>query len=148
MNREYLYEEGIVLSCGEGVAEIVLIENDECGDCSAKLFCKPSDKDKKTLSVADSFGVHPGDEVRISIPGMSVFKISFLLYGVPLIILITAIFVGLQIFQQNLQKEFLSFLLGLVAMGIYFFFFFKFSASKKNAFEKPKIDFVKKTIRK
>lgn len=143
MNKEILYQEGIVLSCGEKSAEIALLENGACEECTAKLFCKPSDKNQKTFSVSDPFGVRPGDEVRISISGSSVLKVSFLLYGVPLILLIVSIFAGLSFFQQNALKELLSFLIGLAVTGIYFFFFLKFSSFKKNAFEKPKIDFVR-----
>ena len=132
------------MSCNDGEAEVELKENSECEECSAKLFCKPSSKDHKTLSVHDPLGVFPGDEVRISIPGSSVLRVSFLIYGAPLILLVISIFAGLQIFEHNLQKELLSFLSGIAITGIYFFIFSRFSSSKRNDFEKPKIDFVKK----
>lgn len=143
MNNEFLFEEGVVLASGNGFAEISLNESEACEECSAKLFCRPSNGIKKTISVTDPLGVHPGDEVRISVRGSSIFKASFLLYGIPLIILVAAIFAGLKIFNQTYYKELFSFLLGIGSTGLYFLMF-KFLSSRKSSFQYPEIVFVKK----
>ncbi|HET54467.1 MAG TPA: hypothetical protein ENN33_04550, partial [Ignavibacteria bacterium] len=87
MQNESIIEKGIVLSAADGHAEIALIQTGSCEECSAKIFCKPSEKkDTKIIEAEDPYGVQPGDEVQIEIAGTDILKASFMLYGMPLII--------------------------------------------------------------
>ena len=62
MNEE-LKEEGIVVSTSDGYAEIQLVENDNCEDCSAKLFCKPQEDNSKNLTIKNNDSLIIGDKV-------------------------------------------------------------------------------------
>lgn len=145
MHDENIIEKGIVLNAADGHAEIALIETGSCEECSAKIFCKPSEKkDSKILEVNDPFGVHKGDEVEIVINGGDVLKASALLYGVPLILIVLGVMLGATIFKSTFMPELLSFILGLGLIAIYvsgLFLLKKIKVSKPNL---PQITFVKR----
>jgi positive regulator of sigma E activity len=56
MNSEELIEEGIVIKVDKGTAEIAIIEKGECAECSAKVYCSPTEGNKKKLKVSDPYG--------------------------------------------------------------------------------------------
>ncbi len=120
MQYEELIEEGIVISISHGVAEIAIVENDKCGECSAKVYCNPSAENKKILKVKDPFGVKPGDLVRVSLKGSKLFQATLILYGVPLILIMAGILFGSVIFKGITYNEVYSFFIGVVLMGLYY----------------------------
>lgn len=122
--KEELTELGTVIKTGSGFAVIGLTENDACEECSAKIFCSPADNNSKTITAIDPYGVRTGDKVTIAVSGQSVLNASLLLYGIPLVILIVLIALGLEIFVNSSQPELYSFLLGIASTGIYYFVFF------------------------
>lgn len=129
---EQLLEKGIVISSNEGFAEVVMQENDNCHQCGAKIFCHSSnDIDKRTLTVKDTLGVVAGDKVVVSLKGKALLGFSFLLYGVPLILLVTGILVGDFLFSKFISKEFYSFLFSVVMIGCYYLIVFKIDKNKK-----------------
>lgn len=127
---EELFEEGIVVKSVGGIAEIKLKDNGNCEECTAKIFCSPQNNNSRTLKVLDSFESQPGDEVKISINGSEVLKISILLYGVPLVLLLAGIAIGMSLFENTNSPEFYGFLTGLVVVSLYFGIFYV-SASKR-----------------
>jgi positive regulator of sigma E activity len=118
MYVEEIIEEAVVVKVSVGNAELQLNEKKGCEGCSAKLFCKPGDDDKRKIIASDSLGVKPGDMVLISVKGNALVNASFLLYGIPLLLLLTGVFLGMNLFTS--LPEFKSFLAGLTLMGIYF----------------------------
>ncbi len=142
--REEFLEDGIVIESEKGVAEIALVSSDNCEECSAKLFCKPKSDNTKILKVTDPFDTRPGDEVRISVAGSTVLKVTFLIYGIPLILFIAGILLGMDFYKNSSAPEVLSFISGLLLMGIYFLLFYFFS-QRNRAPVLPKITFVKRT---
>lgn len=141
MEREELIEEGIVKEVNGTLAVISLDDSDNCEECSARIVCKPSGKEGRTLTARDPFGVHPGDKVRVSIKGRDILKISFLLYGLPLLLMLAAIYFGMNIFKTNI--EIYSTLLGTVVIAIYVLLFFVFSKLRGSEHNKyPTIVFV------
>lgn len=141
MYKEELYEDGIVKTAQDGIAEIVISDSDHCEECSAKVYCKPGSSNERSLTVKDPFGVHPGDKVRVTIKGSKILSASFLLYGIPLIILVAGIFIGLQIFTIN--KELFSSLLAVGLISIYSLGLFLYTTkSKIKTSSYPEITFV------
>ena len=118
MYTETLTEEGIVKESKNGIATIVISNSDNCEECTAKLYCKPGNSSERSLTVKDTFGVIVGDRVRVSINGGQILRVSFLIYGVPLILLLAGLFLGMQLFQ--IHKELFStfFAVGLVSIYI------------------------------
>jgi len=117
MYNEELTEEGIVKESKNGIATIVISDSDNCGECTAKLYCKAGNSNERSLTVKDPFGVHPGDKVRVSIKGSKMLRVSFLIYGIPLILILAGLFVGMKFFQIN--KELFSTLLAVGLVSIY-----------------------------
>lgn len=130
MNEE-LFEEGIVLKSSRGTAEIALKENDSCEECSAKIFCSPQKNKLRTLLVSDPLGTLPGDEVKISVNGKEILKASLLLYGLPLILVLTGIIIGMSLFENYKYAELYSFISGLSLSGLYFYILFIKTSKKK-----------------
>lgn len=118
MYNEKLIEEGIVKESKDGLATIVISDSENCKECTAKLYCKPGNSNERSLTVKDNLGVITGDRVRISINGSQILRVSFLIYGIPLILMLAGLFVGMEFFQ--IHKELFStiFAVGLVAIYI------------------------------
>jgi sigma-E factor negative regulatory protein RseC len=122
--QEELKEEGIVVNTHDGYAELKLIENDNCEECSAKLFCKPKEDNSKSLTVKNKDGLTIGDKVMITIPGSTLLKASLNLYLYPLILLVLSIIGGTYIFQDSKFTELYSFLISAGVMILYYLLFF------------------------
>lgn len=117
MYNEKLIEEGTVRESKDGIATIVISDSDNCKECTAKLYCKPGSSNERSLTVKDTFGVKPGDKVRVSINGSKILGVSVLIYGIPLVLLLAGLLIGMQLFQSN--KEFFSTLLAVGLISIY-----------------------------
>jgi sigma-E factor negative regulatory protein RseC len=142
--KEEFIEEGIVRKINGKYAEVLITNKDECKECSAKLFCKPSSDFENSIEVVDPFGVAPGDVVRFSVNGGNILKASSQLYLVPLVLFIAGILAGYSIFQHFELKELFSFLTGVSLAGIYYSFHFLFR--KNDISILPVIISVKKII--
>lgn len=141
MYKEELYEEGIVKESKNGLATIINSDSDNCGECSAKIYCKPGNSNKRSLTVKDPFRVHIGDKVKVSIKGSYILRISFLIYGIPLILLLAGIFLGMQLFHTN--KELFSTLFAVGLVSIYSsIIHFKDKRKKQDIRAYPEIVFV------
>lgn len=142
MYKEELYEEGIVKEAKNGIAIISIRDSDKCKECTAKIYCKPGSSEEKSLTVRDPYGVHPGDKVCVVIKGSKIISASLILYGIPLVLILLGIFVGMEVFQTN--KELFSSLLGVVLSLLYALVLFLFSR-KGNVSPYPEIVFVSTT---
>lgn len=140
--KEELIENGIVVKSKNGTAEISVLKNEYCEECTASVFCKTSDGMKNLLIAKDPFGVEPGDFVKIAISGFEVVKASLMLYGIPLFLILIGIIIGLELFKFSLKREFLSFLFGLSLTGIYYLGLY--ISFKKGFSVSPKIISVRK----
>jgi sigma-E factor negative regulatory protein RseC len=129
MYKEELYEEGIVKEAKGGIAIISIQDSDKCRECTAKIYCKPGSSEERSLTVRDPYGVHPGDKVRVVIKGSKILSASLMLYGVPLILLLSGIFIGLEIFYTN--KELYSSLFAIGLVSIYALFMLIFTKKGK-----------------
>ena len=145
MQSEAIIEKGIVLKAENGLAEIALLETGSCEECSAKIFCKPSEnKDSKVLEVSDPYGVQIGDEVQVQISGGAILKASAMLYGVPLLLIILGIILGMEIFAGTSLPELFSFLFGIGLTGLYISGLLLFSKNRFTKQKLPQITFVKR----
>jgi sigma-E factor negative regulatory protein RseC len=139
MYKEELYEEGIVKQAKDGIAIISIHDSDNCQECTAKIYCKPGSSEGRSLTVHDPYGVHPGDKVRVVIKGSKILSASLLLYGVPLMLLLAGIFIGMEIFKSNI--ELFSSLLAVGLVAVYSLFMFLLSKKEKTG-HYPEIIFV------
>lgn len=139
MYTEELYEEGIVKEAHDGIAEIVISDSEHCQECSAKIYCKPGSSNQRCLTVKDPFGAHPGDKVRVVIKGSKILLASFYIYGVPLILLLLGILIGMNLFKTD--KELFSSLSGIGLVSVYAILMSIFS-KKSKAKPYPEIIFL------
>jgi sigma-E factor negative regulatory protein RseC len=131
MYTEELYEEGIVKEAKNGIAIIRIQDSDKCKECTAKIYCKPGSSEERSLTVRDPYGVHPGDKVRVVIKGSKILSASLLLYGVPLILLLAGIFIGVEVFYTS--KELYSSLFAIGLVSIYVLIMLLFKKKEKDA---------------
>lgn len=146
MSAEELIEKGIVLNVHNGQADVEVFEsgNEGCEECGARHVCKSKDGEK-IVTVIDPFGVKPGDKVSFSVQGSTILQASFLLYGVPLIIIIVGIFAGMYLFSGQSHLELKSFVFAFFLMMIYFLFVYFYGKKEKNKLNYPVITSVQKT---
>jgi sigma-E factor negative regulatory protein RseC len=117
MNQEEYLEEGVVIGLEGKRAVVLLTGTDQCEQCGLHDHCKPTGAAGRSLIATDPLGVRPGDRVQVIVQGKNVLLATVLLYGIPLLLLLVGIFVGLALFKTNI--ELYSSLLGLGLMGVY-----------------------------
>ncbi|MFZ1730251.1 MAG: SoxR reducing system RseC family protein [Bacteroidota bacterium] len=125
MRGEDIFEDGIVLSASGGRATVAVAFGDTCEECTAKIFCRAGEAKQNTVEVRDPFGVHAGDHVRIVVHGEDMFKAAFLLYGIPLVLILAGILFGSYFFDPGIMAtELWSFLVGIGLTAVYYLGFF------------------------
>lgn len=129
MFREELTENGLVVDKTGNKLKVVISDSGHCEECSAKIFCSPSENGK-VLEIDYSGDIDKGEGVKIVISGNNLFSISMILYGLPLVILLAGILTGLQVYNSPTNSELYSFLTGLVLTSIYYVAVYFLSASK------------------
>jgi len=117
MNEEVLIEKGIVTNASQDEVEIMLIETNNCETCTTKDFCKG--ERTKVIVLKDKTNLKVGDKVKIEIRGKTIFYTVFMLYGIPLLILVLAFLVFYQIIEHN--KELIVSSISFLSIGIYYF---------------------------
>lgn len=128
--QEEVTEKGIIVNSKDGFIEIELLENDNCEECSAKMYCSPKKDSSKTLRIKNPANYLEGDTVTISILGKNILKAAFNLYLYPLLLLVSSIFIGTKLFTTN--TELFSFLLGILTLAIYYGLFFQLGKKIKD----------------
>ena len=129
---EKIFETGTVISKKSELLEILLSGSEHCKECAANIYCKPLDKDAKTVTVKDTLGCKVGDTVQFAIEGKNLLSASLKIYGFPLLLLVGIVLLFNDILEGNPKKEFYSILIALISMVIYYFIFF-LTSSKESA---------------
>lgn len=142
---EQIIEQGYIKRIDGDIVEISIARGDQCSSCD-NLFCKPhkeGDDNENTLFAVDEMGAEIGDLVKVSIAGSTVFKATFYVWVMPLIMLIGGIYLGTVLFGEIKLYEVYSFGLGIAMILLYFGVISKVkpSSSKKSM---PKIISVTK----
>lgn len=121
MRGEDIFEEGIVVDAGGGRATVAVTMSDACEECSAKVFCAAGEAKQNTVIARDPFGVHEGDHVRIVVHGGDMFRAAFLLYGIPLLLILGGVLTGTYLFDPGfMATELWSFILGIGLASLYY----------------------------
>lgn len=143
MNSEIITEEGIVVSIENGIANIVVVKNEGCADCHAKIICKPASGKENIIQAIDTIGVKPGMRVCFEIKGGALLRASFILYGIPLVLLLIGVFMGMSLFDGYTGKELFAFLFGLGLVILFFILnYFRAKVNRSNK-DLPVITLVK-----
>ncbi len=124
LHGENLEEEGVVLAVEPAAADapasarVRLLAGEHCEGCPASAMCRPETGDRRIMEVADPLGVAVGDRVRVTVPGGAVLRASFLVYGLPLLLLLLGVWLGTRIWAPEVAlRDLWSFLLGAGMAG-------------------------------
>ncbi|MEJ5305058.1 MAG: SoxR reducing system RseC family protein [Ignavibacteria bacterium] len=131
MVEEVLIEEGIVTKVTEKEIEIELIKTGNCDNCGTKDFCKGGEI--KTITLKNEYDLSMGDKVIIEVRGKTILKTVFLLYGIPLLILILSFLISYQILEVN--KELIASSVSFTFIGIYYLLMATYFRKFENQFK-------------
>jgi positive regulator of sigma E activity len=90
-----MQEIGKVIETTHYSARVLLQSCETCKTCSASYLCRPSGNDR-IIEAENSIDAHIGDEVCIEISTKMGFLALFLLFGLPVILGVTSLFIGSQ----------------------------------------------------
>jgi sigma-E factor negative regulatory protein RseC len=117
---ETLLEAGVVLAiipaAGDRPAQatVRLEAGDHCEGCPASVMCRPGDGDRRLMDVLDPIGVTVGDRVQVAVPGGAVLRASFLVYGLPLLLLLAGVGLGALVLpHEQPLRDLWSFFIGV-----------------------------------
>jgi sigma-E factor negative regulatory protein RseC len=119
-------ETGVIIELKAADVALVLCQKSSaCAHCSAEKICHTNEGSQaRKVEVYNPDGAQVGDQVRLSVPTRSFLYSSFLLYIVPLIVLIIGAVIGKEIaplFEIGLDANALSAIMGTGLMGLSFF---------------------------
>ncbi len=137
--HEEIKEKGIVNKINGSTVEVLMNSSEECEECTAKLFCKPTSNEKNILSITSNDKFQIGDFVEVAVKGKTVLLFTFFLYGIPLIMLIAILLIGLYFLRGIANNEFYSFAISMFLITVYYFLFNKFIKENVNFFNTPTI---------
>ncbi len=128
----------------EGITIVSVVKSDECHSCGAQSICKPESGKEKTIAVVNDIGAKPGERVTISIQGGIVIQASFALYGMPLLLLVAGIWLGVTLFSGHQLQDVFGFLSGTGLMALYYLIYYQAQKSRKgNKVQLPVITAIK-----
>ncbi|QEK13344.1 SoxR reducing system RseC family protein [Crassaminicella thermophila] len=135
---------GRIISTNGNVAKIEILRTSACGEkCSScKVGCS---KTGMYIDVENTVGATPSQFVKVKVETKIVMKVAFLVYIVPLFMLIVGIVSGSYIHQLlgvTFSAELFSFLLGMIFMGLSYGVVRKFDQIYKSK-EKIKYEIIK-----
>lgn len=129
--------EGKVTAVNGENATVVLMKHSACGDCGA---CHMGEENMNiTIDALNNAGAQIGNKVVVDMETQDVLTAAFIVYGIPLIMLIIGVASGNFLFGKlmGMEKniELFSFIIGLVLMTVCFLIIKinddKFKRSKK-----------------
>jgi sigma-E factor negative regulatory protein RseC len=88
-----LEETGVVVSVDGQEAQVRIIPSGACASCPSSAICGPAGDEKITTAI-NPVGARPGDNVRIVMHARMYLKGTFLVYGLPVLLLIAGGILG------------------------------------------------------
>lgn len=88
-------EEGIIIKVVDTTAMVKTLQMTACESCSERDHCHTSSSQKSMeVEAVNTAGAQPGDRVAVSFETSQLFKLSFLLYVFPVIVMIIGALIG------------------------------------------------------
>lgn len=113
-----MFKDGIVVDTTDGIAKVAVNRTSGCGGgCKT---CGGCDTPQVFVELPNHLRAQIGDRVRLRANNSRVFFYSFIIYIVPIILLVSGIgFSYSYLFKKGIdQYEILSFLIGILTFGI------------------------------
>lgn len=109
--QEAIQHEGTVKKVDANSVVVSITSNPACSGCHAEGLCGISGKEEKIINVKGKYNVAPGDTVTILMEQATGFKAVALSYLVPLVIIITGLFILNSLSVSELTAGLVSILL-------------------------------------
>lgn len=111
-------EKGRVIEITDFKAKVCVEPSDACKNCGAKHFCQPLDK-MRIIEAENTIGAKIDDEVFIQLAAGISLKVSFLVFGMPVVTALIGLILGAQYSETlSLIYGLAGFTLGLIAVKI------------------------------
>ncbi|MEE8359747.1 MAG: SoxR reducing system RseC family protein [Candidatus Omnitrophota bacterium] len=113
-----MIEKGTVLEKKESKIIVKIERHSACGGCKA---CETNEKREMTLEIQDTLDAQKGDIVEIELDDFAILRGAVLIYGVPLLGLMTGVLAGKSIAEMAelpLSAELLSVLVGAAFLAV------------------------------
>lgn len=122
VKREDIVHTGIITGLPDVTTVEVTIKMDSCNGCSLGKWCNTSESedDKIRVKVSDSNDYRLGEHVKVTALSGTDIKAIMICLVYPAILFIISVFVGAILFSAIIGC-----VAGLVALGLYFFVFYK-----------------------
>jgi sigma-E factor negative regulatory protein RseC len=116
-------EEGIVAEISGDNAKVAVLKKSACESCAAAGVCHPEDADRSLLEAANPLGAVKGQKVKVVLAPQVYLKASIILYGVPMIALVSGAILAKNISLRfgEVHSDLWAFLAGMGAMSASFF---------------------------
>jgi len=109
-------EQGTITKLYENKAWVKVRRSSMCSACNCKSACSTlGGEDIMEAEAINSANAQVGDRVLLKIPGKALWKISFVLYMIPVIFLIAGVIVGMNLAKSYaLEPELGGLILGIL----------------------------------
>jgi sigma-E factor negative regulatory protein RseC len=117
-------EQGVVIKTDGTIARILVQKRGACEGCAATGVCETSDEGME-IDALNSVNAKVGQKVKVSITSQTYLKGTLLIYGLPLVSLITGAIIGKNIgeeFITGINSDITAALLGFAAFIAVFLF--------------------------
>ncbi|MBI4844260.1 MAG: SoxR reducing system RseC family protein [Nitrospirae bacterium] len=136
-------ETGVVISTDGIIAKVLVQKRGACEGCSATGTCSVTEEGME-IEALNPHQAKAGQKVRVSIKPMTYLKGTMLVYGLPLLALISGAVIGKNIAEKLLlpfNSDLAAAVAGFTAFGIAFLFVRVFSKNLESKAEyKPVIE--------
>lgn len=128
---EVISHPGIIIDITPNFTTVKFTARPACGSCHASGFCNISDDEEKIIQIPTTLGNWEiGQEVEVCLKRGMGFKAVWLSYVIPLAVLIAT----LLLLVSAGVKEWLSGLLAIAAIGIYYLILWLFREKLSNEY--------------
>jgi len=116
-------EEGIVAEVEGNIAHVAVLKKSACEQCSAAGVCHPGDQE--LMEAANPLNAVKGQKVKVVIAPQMYMKASMILYGIPMVALITGAIIAKNIAARYVgedQSDLWAFIAGMACTVVSFVF--------------------------
>lgn len=113
-------EEGVVIKVEESLASVKIVRTSGCVHCPSAVFCQRGADHTFMVKAQNDLGAQVGQRVRLQVAPYSIFSAAFILYLVPLFMMILGAVAGklfIAPFFSEGASEIISAAAGLICMG-------------------------------
>ena len=98
-------EEGVMTEISGSIAKVAILKKTACESCAAAGACHPKDNDRSILEASNPVGASEGQKVKVALAPQVYLKASIILYGIPMVALVSGAILAKNLSIHYLGKE-------------------------------------------